>query len=265
MSCQSTIELLEWDSVFLENTHFNTDEARLIVKGLSDKRIIDITELRQGLFIKTNSYVGRLHIEDMQININPKINGMPLYQLLNYAYKLRNLKLIENSHHSINNFSFFDLIIYELYLGATDLLYKGLQKQYIKKEEELFSPRGRIDINSMAKQDGLIREKLPCIYFYRNENNLLNQILLAGLRLGAILATDSKLKIDTRNLCIKFEDHIDTVKISRTSLQSAKNKINRLTKRYEPALEIINILYESQSIELENKERKLRLKGRFIY
>lgn len=261
---KQTIELLEWDSILLENTYFNTDESRLIAKGLSDKGIIDITELRQGLSIKTNSYVGRLHIEGMQININPKINGMPLYQLLNYAYKLRNLKLIENSYHSINNFSFFDLIIYELYLEATDLLYKGLQKQYIKKEEELFSPRGRIDINSMANQGGLIREKLPCIYFFRNENNLLNQILLAGLRLGAILATDSKLKIDIRNLCIKFEDHIDTVKISRTSLQSAKNKINRLTKRYEPALEIINILYESQSIELENNERKLQLKGYFF-
>lgn len=258
---EQTIELLEWDNLFLEDTYFNRDESRLIAEELSNKRIIDIIELRQGLSIKTYSYVGRINIGEFQININPKINGLPLYQLLNYAYQLNDLKLFERSYHSISNFNFFDLIIYKLYLEATDLLYKGLQKQYLKKEEELVSPRGSIDVKSIASQGGLIREKLPCIYFYRNENNLLNQILLGGLRLGVKLASDSKLKIDVQNLCNRLDEGIEPVKLSRSSLQSAKNKINRLTKRYEPALEIINILYESQSIDLENNERKLSLKG----
>ena len=190
---KQSIDLMEWDSCLIENAYFSNDDSRSIAKGLSERGIINILELREGIQIKTNSYVGRINIDRFQININPKIKGMPLYQLLNYAYRMRNLKLMEKSSHSINNYTFFDLIIYELCLEVTDLLYKGLQKQYIKKEEELFSPRGRIDINNIARQGGIVREKLPCIYFYRNEDSLLNQILLAGLRLGITLTTDPNL------------------------------------------------------------------------
>ncbi len=261
---KQSIDLMEWDSCLIENAYFSNDDSRSIAKGLSERGIINILELREGIQIKTNSYVGRINIDRFQININPKIKGMPLYQLLNYAYRLRNLKLMEKSSHSINNYTFFDLIIYELCLEVTDLLYKGLQKQYIKKEEELFSPRGRIDINNIARQGGIVREKLPCIYFYRNEDSLLNQILLAGLRLGITLTTDPNLKIDLQNLCNNLEDQVGTIKITRTSLQSAKVNINRLTKRYEPAIEIIGILYESQSIELEDSDKKLPLRGYFF-
>ncbi|WP_253205591.1 hypothetical protein [Clostridium estertheticum] len=53
---------------------------------------------------------------------------MPLYKLLRYDYGLRELKLFNEAEHDVGNFKFFDLLIYELYVEAEDLLHRGIQK-----------------------------------------------------------------------------------------------------------------------------------------
>jgi|LSQX01.3.fsa_nt_gb 5-methylcytosine-specific restriction enzyme subunit McrC len=259
-----TIELKEWETIFLEGTELSDNDARNTAQILKEKRIIDIIELKDGISITSNSYVGRIKVGDMQINVYPKLNGMPLYRLLRYAYGLRELKLFNIAEHSIDNFSFFDLLIYELYVEAEDLLRRGIHKSYIQKEEDLISPRGKININKLCSQGGLPQNKLPCKYFNREENNILNRTLLAGLRLGLKLVLDIELKVKLQRLCSNLEENIDDIILTRGNLQLAKNSINRLTGRYSAVLEIINILYESQGIQLEDKSRYINLKGYFF-
>lgn len=259
-----TIDLKEWQTLFLKGVELSDNDVRNTAQMLKDKGIIEIVELKDGVSITSNSYVGRIKLGSIQINVYPKLNGMPLYQLLRYAYGFRELKLLNVAEHSIANFSFFDLLIYELYVETEDLLRRGIQKSYIQKEEDLLSPRGRIDINKLCAQGGLIRDKLPCKYFNREENNILNKILLAGLKLGLKLVLDSCLKVKIQRLCSNLEENIDNITLTRGNLQLARNSINRLTGRYSAVLEIINILYESQGIQLEDTSTHINLKGYFF-
>ncbi len=258
-----TINLREWDTIFLKDVEFLDDEMKITAESLKKQGIVDIIELKDGISITTNSYVGRIKIGDLQLNIDPKINGVPLYKLLNYAYGLKDLKLVSESEHLIDNFSFFEILIYELHSEISYLISRGAQRSYIRTEEDLMSPRGKIDIKKLCSQGGAMRGTLPCIYFDRQENNLLNMILLAGLKLSSKLVIDSKLKGEILRLSESLEDSIEDISLTRNNLRVAKNSINRLTERYSKPLELINILYESQGIQLEGKDN-IKLKGYFF-
>lgn len=259
-----TINLKEWESIFVDGLELSDNDALNAAKILKDKGIIEIVELKNGVSISSNSYVGRITLGGLQINVYPKLNGLPLYQLLRYAYGLRELKLHSSAEHNIDNFTFFDLLIYELYVEVDDLLRRGIQKSYIKREENLSSPRGRININRLCSQGGLIKDTLPCTYFNRDENNILNQTLLAGLKLCLKLVLDRGIKIKLQMLCYNLEQSISDITLTRGSLQLARNSINRLTGRYSAVLEIINILYESQGIQLEDGSSYINLRGYFF-
>lgn len=258
------INLNEWDSKVLAGMELPDNDAQDIAKTLTEKRIMEIIEFKGGLSIKSNSHVGRVKLGSFQINVNPKIKGMPLYKLLRYAYGLRDLKLFNVADHTIDDFSFFDLLIYELCVEAEDLVGRGIQKSYIKREENLSTPRGRIDLNRLCNQGGLTKDTLPCEYYNRDNNNIINQILLAGLKLGIKLALDNSLKIRLQRLCSYLEESICDISLTRSSLQLARNSINRLTGRYAAVLEIINILYESQGIQFEDSTNNLKLRGYFF-
>lgn len=259
-----TVNLKEWDNIILKDIELANDSTRDIAKALTSKGIIEVIELKEGLSISSNSYVGRIKLAGIQINVYPKINGMPLYKLLRYAYGLRELKLFNEAEHSIDNFKFFDLLIYELYVEAKDLIHRGIQKSYIKREENLSSPRGRIDMNRLCAQGGVTKDTLPCKYFNRDENNILNKTLLAGLKLGLKLVIEGGLKIKLQRLCSNLEENISDITLTRGSLKLARNNINRLTGRYSAVLEVINILYESQGIQLEDSSRYINLPGYFF-
>lgn len=258
------ISLMEWETTFKPGLALSSDTARETARLLSEKAIVEIIELKDGLQINSNSYVGKIMLDDLQISIYPKLTGMPLYALLRYAYGLKELKLFDSANHTVSKLSFFDLLIYELYTEAEDLLMRGISRNYIRNEESLSAPKGRIDIVKLARKGGVITDRLPCIYFSRSENITLNQVILAGLSLAVGLVTDSGLKVKLERICSIFCQTVDTIPLNRITLQKAKTCINRLNDRYTAILEIINILYESQGIQLEDETTVIDLKGYFF-
>lgn len=260
----NNIELLEWDSTFLEDFSLSDPEMIEQAQVLSEMGVIEVLELKDGLRITSNSYVGKIRLGDLQIDVFPKLNGMPLYTLMRYSYGLTDLKLFDSSSHSISNFAFFDLLIYELYIEIEDLLYRGINKAYLQKQEHLSSPKGRIDFNEMARNGGVISSKLPCRFYERNNNHLLNQVMLAGLVLAINSVVDTGLKVKLQRLSTIIEDDIDRITLDRQTLLKAKRSINRLNRRYSAILELINILYESQGLQIETVERSIMLRGYFF-
>ena len=265
-----TIDIKEWDELLPEQNsplyqYFLQDEAsKHTVKILNDKNILNIVELKDGIKITSNSYVGKIKIGELQINIRPKIEGMPLYQLLKYAYGLRDLALFAEALHNIDAFPFHDLLIYQLYAEAEDLIYRGLNKKYMREEKELETPKGRVNIRKLATRSQVQDATLPCIYFKRTEDNIFNRVLLSGLYLAIQLTEDLHMKIQLLRLCKIMEDGIKPVELNRTVLKKAVNSIDRLSDRYASALELINILFESQGIQLEDGSSYMKLNG-FVF
>lgn len=263
MSCNK-VNLKEWDSKFLPGCTLKSKECIENAKLLNERGIIEILELKDGLQINSNSYVGKIVLDDILIVVEPKINGIPLYNLLRYAFALSNIKIFEHARHGLEKYSFVDILIYELYIETEDLLRKGVSKNYIKIEDNITSPKGKIDLIKLSRKGGLIDDKLPCKYFYRCEDTVLNQIILSGLKLSITLVSDNELKLKLERLASSFEKSVSSILLNKVNLQKAKSSINRLSERYNPILEIINILFESNGIDNNNFDNTINLHGYFF-
>jgi len=266
----SVLRIGEWEQRLpvkgspLFHRYIEDEASRYTIKVLNEKGIVNILELKDGLQITSNSYVGKIKIGDIELNIHPKIEGMPLYKLLKYAYGLRDLNMFDEAVHALASSRFYDLLIYQLYAEIEELVYRGLNKKYKKIDADLETPRGRIDIKKIAAKANITGPSLPCSYFERSEDNELNRVLLAGLYLANELTEDLSLKIYLHRLCSRMEQSIGPIELNRRVLIETLNNINRLSEYYRSALELINILFESQGIQLEDGSMYMKLNGFFF-
>ena len=196
-----SIDLREWQHVSvkthkeLANVVLPEDSAtQTLIDALSQSGKLTITQLRQGIAIEAAANVGRIDVGDLHITIRPKIEMLPLLHLLQYTYGLRQLDLFSSVAFDAESLSFQDLFIHQLLAEAKELLMRGLHRRYVRREEMLTSPRGRMAIQQIANQGGIFQASLPCIHYPRLVDCLINQVLLAGLRLGAQLANDELFK-----------------------------------------------------------------------
>jgi len=258
------IMLREWQNEFIPGLELETNHEQEIARLLSEKEIVKIIELKDGLSISTNSFVGSVYIGNIQLNIMPKIKGMDLITLMNYAYQLKDLNTIHQSSFNLQSFSFLEILIYQLYVHTDDLFIKGFHRDYIRKEEDLASPKGRLDFNKLAKNHHLKKATLPSRYYERNEDHLLNQVVLAGLKMCISLTSDVNLIVHLKQLYSYLGQYISDITLTTQTIKKAKNNINRLTERYRPLIEIISILQENQGIEMEESTQEIKLHGFFF-
>jgi len=262
------IHLEEWDErqpapgTSLAGISFEDDgTARRIAEQLSVSGKLMILELAKGLSIRTSSFVGRVKLGQIRITIRPKITGAPLLNLLRYAYGLRNLTLFSQVGYGMEAQTFQDLLLHQLAAEVAELISRGLHRRYMRTHRTLSSPRGRIDFQAYARQAGTAEAALPCIYHPRLENSLINQVLLAGLHLGARLTEDLGLRGRLRRLAQLLEVGVSSIKLGWHTLEQAKRELDRRTAAYQPPFAIIEILMQSEGIALEDKPSRVNLPG----
>lgn len=262
-----TIRLREWQSVSPDPgspTHGQflpkDPVTRSLAEGLSREGVLDIQELRSGLYLKASSFVGFINIGDLRIVIEPKIQGMQLMKLMRYAYGLRDLRLLTRVAPSLGEDSFLDLLIQQLLAEGQELIARGLHRRYEPVSARLASPRGRLDLQALAR-DGIVSAKLPCRYHPRVEDCLHNRVLLAGLRLAAEIARDRDLRSDLRRTAAILEDDISRIAVNAPLIDRLRRQMNRLTVAYEPAISLIEILISSSGVSLEGAPQEPRLPG----
>ena len=162
-------------------------ELRGTCDALARAGKVSVLELSRGLRIATTSWVGRLRLGDLTLTIEPKLAGMPLSVLLRYAYGLRDLQLHERAVHVAAACGLQDLLVRQLVAEARELVARGLHREYARRNEELESPRGRVDFAGLAATLGRARAVLPCEHHPRTEANALN-VALYGATAGKLFA-----------------------------------------------------------------------------
>lgn len=263
-----SITLSEWETLTPANCPLlanrfldDTVECRRVVEALSHKRMLRLTELKQGLQISAFSHVGRVRVGDLSITVLPKLKSTSLLRLLRYVFGFRQLKLISDSTHMVEQCGFEDLLISQLNAESQELISRGLQRTYVRQDERLASPRGRINIDRLALDGGTITATLPCQHHPRVEDTLLNQVLMAGLRLAGSLASLVDLRRDSGRMASLLEGQVSSIRLNAAVLDQASRQMTRLTAAYRPALSIIRLLMEAQGIVLEGKVNTSTLPG----
>jgi 5-methylcytosine-specific restriction enzyme subunit McrC len=230
-------------------------------QGLSRKKRLGIAQLRQGLVLEATSFVGRIMLEQVQVTIRPKIKMMPLLHLLQYAYELRQLDLFTAVHFEVESFSFQDLLIYQLEQEVRDLLVHGLHRAYSRREAVLNAPRGRLDVQGLVGRGGLIQGDLPCVYYTRLEDHLLNQVILAGVHLGIAMTSSEGLRRRLENLAHIHLAGITSLKLTAHHLKLARHKLSRLSALYVPVLTLVELLLASKGVSIREEQQELALPG----
>ncbi len=236
-------------------------EVKSVARELSTTGMLTILELREGLSIESTSYVGRITLGNIQITIHPKITGAPLVHLLRYAFGLRDLKISAEVAYSSEMQAFQELLIQQLIEEVSELVARGLHRRYVRTDDMLANPRGRIDLQRIVKQNGTNQATLPCAYYPRLEDCLINQVLLQGLHLAAHLTNDSKLRIKLYRLVNLFQDTVSSIKLDYQALKRLHREMDRLTSAYRPAITIIEMLLEAEGISLAEGQPKIQLPG----
>jgi 5-methylcytosine-specific restriction enzyme subunit McrC len=224
--------------------------AQRIAETLTREGRIEILELARGLELRATSYVGRFVLGNLLITIKPKISGMPLMNLLRYAYRLRNLHLLDEVGHAVSKAGFEDLLIHQLAAESSELLSRGLHRDYLRTESQLLSPRGRISFGRYSQVAANGGCALPCIHHPRSEDTILNQVLYDGLELAARITLDRDLGGRVRRLARSFSGRITPIKLDVTNFSEAWHSLDRRTSAYRPALTLIQMLLNTQGASL---------------
>ena len=261
-----SINIKEWEEkrlpyIYQDKKIVFDDEAQNTIQSLHKKNIIEIYELKDELLIKTFSYVGSLKIGNLQINITPKIDSMPLFNLLKYAYSFKDIQSLTNVKLAKKDNLFQDILIYQLLLEAETLLTRGLKRNYINENDDLQYLRGRINFKKIVNRSGVITNTLPCNFFSLSRNILINQVLLSGLLLSQRVVNDKILSIRIQQLSKYLLNEISPVPLSYSVFIQVFNQMNRLFKAYESSLYLIKLLYDSQAISLEEENQEISLNG----
>ncbi|MFZ0791745.1 MAG: hypothetical protein WAM94_19195 [Chromatiaceae bacterium] len=260
MSTTDEVALQEWETATPDRWPV-LDARRLaprgpatrVAKALSRSGRLGVLELAQGLELRASSWVGRVTLDDLTVTIRPKIPQMPLLNLTRYAYGLRDLQLIGAAGFATERWSFQDLLIAQLIAEVSELVARGLHRDYRRTRAALESPRGRIDFAQYATAAGTARAALPCIHHPRTADTALNQALLAGLRLAVGATRDLELRARLRRLAAQIDLRLPPSGIDIASLARVSQGIDRRTSHYRPALTLIALLLRGESLSLAEK------------
>ena len=229
-----SISLVEWEEatpeLAPELAGIFIDDGKDIkqMTDLAKSGKLEIDQLRKGLRIRAKSYVGRIQIGPIQITIRPKISNVSLLRLMRYAYGLRDLGFYSSASYHTESDTFHDLLIWQLLEEIKELIARGLHRKYMRRDEALSIPKGRINMNAIAVQAGTENTKLPCTYYPRLEDCLVNQILLAGLQLGATLTKDIDIRSKLRCLAMSLNGKISSVKLDQHVFRKLRREKDRL-------------------------------------
>jgi 5-methylcytosine-specific restriction enzyme subunit McrC len=233
----------------LAGLSFEGDEAaRRLAIALAERGCLNVIETRHGLRIESTSYVGSLVLGPVQLRIQPKIRGAPLLALLRYAYGLRNLDLLPPDEAAIGYCGFQDLLLFQLAAEVRHLVSRGLHRGYVSREGWLEVPRGRLDFSRLARAGGLTRATLPCRHYQRLADCVPNQVLLAGLQHGVRATLDDELRARLRLLARILEEDVASVALDRAIWDRLRRTMNRLTRDYEPAIRLIQLVTAEQGL-----------------
>jgi 5-methylcytosine-specific restriction enzyme subunit McrC len=224
--------------------------AQRLAEALTKSGCIEILELARGLELRASSFVGRFALGGLMVTIRPKIPGTPLMSLLRYAYRLRHLDLFAEVGYAASLASFEDLLIHQLAAEASELLARGLHRDYLRTESMLTSPRGRIDFGGYLQMAGRAGVALPCVHHPRSEDTPVNRALHGGLELAAGMTLDRELGGRARRLAKSFAARITPGKLDTAGFDEAWHSLDRRTSVYKPALTLIQMLLNTQGAAL---------------
>ncbi|HEU4578250.1 MAG TPA: hypothetical protein VFS67_08350 [Polyangiaceae bacterium] len=260
-----SIQLGEWSEVGparderLRSYRITDPKARQQMDVLARAGVLELTALEAGLSVRSFSHVGRIELDGLAVTVRPKVAPKVLPTLLRYTYSLQNLAFFDSASFDAGAEGLQDLLIAQLEAEARELWQRGLLRRYVRRDEQLASPRGRIDVSRFARSALQNALNVPCTHHPRSSDSLLNQVVRGGLELASGLTGHCPLQRSLASTAALYADNTASRPIDDQVLAAASRCLDRLSSAYAPVLRLIQLIHESSHLALEGCE--LRIKG----
>lgn len=230
--------LTEWTSRLYEDVVLTPEDRTVVEKSSAsgDDRL-QIEELRQGLRVRTRSWVGVVRLPTVEIRVVPKVtrDQLGLVGLIEYASGLDGLiRLRDGATVEASGDNLLELFVLLFVEASERVLRRGLLSGYVEREDDLPVARGRI----LADRQVLDRfgrlDRIVCRFDELEHDVVENQLLTAALRVVSSRVTSVALQRRIARLRGVLEPLCDT---DRLDLAGARLTVtyNRLNAHYETA------------------------------
>lgn len=189
--------------------------------------------------------------------------------MLAYAFHVLN----EQGYKSISTESFdntAELFAEILSRGISNQIKRGLGKEYISRQEDLSTLRGRLNISESIKTQTIIRKQMICSYDDFSVNSYMNRIIKSTMFLLIKSDISKKRKKKLKKLCVFFSD-VDVLDVNSINWNI---RYNRNNQTYRMLISIcyltINGLLQTQTdgttrlMDFLDEQRMYRLYEKFI-
>ncbi len=167
-----------------------------------------------------------------------------LYYLLSYVWDV-NWELDWSSLNVDKNDDALNMLAKVLILSTDRLVKKGLDRNYLDRNEEVFGVRGRIDLASTIKTNGFAKSKLTCSFDELDYSTIHNKIIKSTLEV--LIKTDSlekNLREDIHGLLNKMHS-IKSLALSSSIFSSVRFHSN--IRNYRLPISVCQLLFDQLS------------------
>lgn len=250
-------EISEWESVSLDGLALSPADLRLVEDVESQ---ISIVELKSGLKISAQSWIGVLRFDNFEVRIVPKLAGenIGLIEMIEFTTGISGLK--ENvgvRTLDSQGCNLFDLLSL-LFAKACERVSRiGLLNDYVVREDTIQVLRGRLLADRQVLRHFGQVDQLECRYDEFEKDIPENQVLSAVLAICARRVTEQSVKRSLRVMQSVFDEICDP---SECDLESARHQIiyNRRNEHYREALDLAWLLANGLGIRDITESEKTR-------
>jgi 5-methylcytosine-specific restriction enzyme subunit McrC len=186
------IDMNEYDDLLIEDYELSLEERTYLqtlqtIKSPKfwEKRFT-FDELRTGLRIRSQSWVGVIELERIRISIRPKFhNGFrSLLQMISFTEKLPFHMWHQTSADWASN-DLMELLVRYFLDQLEQLWHKGLIKDYVTEEDNLKQLRGRPDLLRNMRVNYGVPNRIYCRYDELVTNTPENQVIRLALEVAS--------------------------------------------------------------------------------
>lgn len=237
-----------------------TEADRELLDELARRTSLRVEELRQGLLIEVGPHIGTVTLNGLRIVIMPKLRLDSLMRMVAYAFDLSDLALTHTrSDYTPASHGLLDLLGLSLLRTVERIARGGLLPRYRQMEEELGSPRGRISMHHLATRPG--KACLRCTFDDLTADHLLNQVLAAGLRLGAKVMENAGLCLDLARAADRLLAGVTRLPLNAESLNAARRSVDRRSSHYQTALALVALIFQGSYLGEHVRAGEMPLSG----
>jgi 5-methylcytosine-specific restriction enzyme subunit McrC len=259
------VVLSEWSKVSPSRTgpgqvlyHLRLNENDLKICEELGRTSLRLTELREGLGVAVGQHVGTVNLSGVRISIRPKLEFRKLMAMVAYAFELRDFTLSDAlADYTTDSHGLADLLGLALLRAVERLTRGGLLPTYLFQDEELSTPRGRIDIRTLATSPP--QAKVRCRYEELTIDHLLNRLLRAGLRHASRVVASGDLRLDLARAGDRLFADIGSIQLTNDSFEKAIAGLDRRSRHYHDALTLSALLFANARLERHTERGRVSL------